>query len=111
MWKMTSIIILGLVLLFLGSLFIGKKVFSPYERSLDSQLRQAEQNSPQTAEAVRKQVYFRKARLALSSFDLVGGLTTHDLETIPSISLTFPFFYLLACFWLILGLKKPKRDQ
>jgi hypothetical protein len=111
MRKMTIIVLSGLVLLFLGSLFIGPIVFSSYERSLDSQLSQAEQtSSPEKAEAVRKRVHIRKVRLALSSFDLVGGLTTHELETIPTLNRFFPFFYLLACFWLILGLKRPKRD-
>ena len=111
MRTMTIIVLSGLVLLCLGSLFIGPKVFSSYERSLDSQLSQAEQTtSPEKAEAVRKRVHFRKARLALSSFDLVGGLTNQDLETIPTFNRFFPFFYLIACFWLILGLKKPKRE-
>lgn len=110
MRKMTIIVMLGLVLLSLGSLFAGRQVFSPYERNLDYQLSQAEKNSPEVAETVKKQVYFRKARLALSSFDLVGGLTTRELEAIPTYSRIFPFFYLLACFWLILGLKKPGRE-
>jgi hypothetical protein len=97
--------------LFLGGLFFGQKVFSPYERSLDRQLSHAEQTSPETAEVVRKRVHIRKVRLALSSFDLIGGFTSHELETIPTQSHAFPFFYLLACFWLILGLRKPKRDR
>jgi hypothetical protein len=112
MRTMTIIVLSGLVLLFLGSLYFGPKAFYSYERSLDNQLSQAEQNSsPETARAVRKHVYYRKARLAMSSFDLVGGLTTHDLEAIPTYSRAFAFYFLLACFWLILGLKKPKRDK
>lgn len=111
MRTMTIIILSALVLLFLGGLFIGLKVFSSYERSLDSQLSQAEQtSSPENAQEIRKKVNFRKARLALSSFDLVGGLTNKDLENIPTYSRFFSFFYLLACFWLILGLRKPKRE-
>ncbi len=111
MWKMTSIIILGLVLLFLGSYFIGQKVFSPYERSLDETIAKAQtdQVSPEAAKAIQKKARFRKVRLALSSFDLMAGFTNQELEAIPSFSLAFPFFYLLACFWLILGLRKPKR--
>jgi len=110
MRAITIIVLAVLVLLFLGSLFIGPKVFSSYERSLDLQLTQAEQSSPEVARAVRKQVYYRKARLALSSFDLMGGLTTRDLEAIPTYSRAFAFYFLVACFWLVLGLKKPKRD-
>ena len=111
MRAMTIVILAALVLLFLGSLFIGPRVFSSYERNLDQQLSQAEQtSSPETYHQVRKRVNFRKVRLALSSFDLVGGLTNHDLETIPTYSRFFPFLYLLACIWLILGLRKPKRE-
>jgi hypothetical protein len=112
MWKMTLIIMSGLVLLSLGSLYIGPKVFSSYERSLDETIAQSQtdQVSPEVAKAIQKRARFRKVRLAFSSFDLMAGFTNQELEAISSISLTFPFFYLLACFWLILGLKKPKRD-
>lgn len=51
---MTIIVLAVLVLLFLGSLVIGPGVFSSYERGLDLQLTQAQQSSPETAEAVRK---------------------------------------------------------
>lgn len=107
---MTMIVLSGLVLMFLGSLCIGPKVFSPSERSLVSQLNQAEQLSPEIAQTVRERVNFRKARLAFSSFDLMGGLTDRDLEIIPSLSLAFPFYCLLASLWLVLGLKKPRQD-
>ncbi|MEJ2068855.1 MAG: hypothetical protein P8X65_03075 [Syntrophobacterales bacterium] len=111
MRTMTIIVLAGLVLLFLGSLFIGPKVFSSYERSLDSQLSQAEKTLPPAiAKQVRKRVNYRKVRLALSSFDLVGGLTNHDLEAIPTYSRAFSFYFLLACLWLVLGLRKPRRE-
>jgi hypothetical protein len=112
MRKMTLIVLTGLVLLFLGSLFAGYKVFSPEERSLapSHQVGQAEQTSPEVAAATQKKAQLRKVRLALSSFDLIAGFTDKELEAIPTISLTFPFFYLLACFWLILGLRKPSKD-
>lgn len=111
MRTMTLIVLSALVLLFLGSLYIGPRVFSSYERSLDQQLLQAEQSSPETSHAVRKHVYFRKARLAMSSFDLVGGLTTRDLENIPNYNRLFPFVYLIACIWLVFGLRKARRDR
>ena len=111
MRAMTIVVLSALVLLFLGSMFIGPKVFSSYERSLDDQLSQAEKTlSPENVKEVRKGVNYRKVRLALSSFDLVGGLTNKDLEAIPTYSRFFPFLYLLACIWLILGLRKPKRE-
>lgn len=112
MWKATIIVLTGIVLLFLGSLFWGQKVFSPEERSLElnSHISQTEQVSPEAAKGIRKRDNIRKIRLALSSFDLVAGFTSRELEAIPTYSLAFPFYYLLACFWLILGLRKPKRD-
>jgi hypothetical protein len=110
MRTMTVVVVSALVLLFLGSLFVGRKVFSSYERNLNQQLTQAEKASPETAQAVRKSVYYRKARLAMSSFDLVGGLTTRDLENIPNYNRLFPFVYLIACLWLVFGLRRPKRD-
>ncbi len=102
----------GLVLLFLGSLFVGQRVFSPEERSLkfNRQISQADQVSPEVANEIRKRENIRKIRLALSSFDLVAGFTSRELEAIPTYGRAFPFFILLACFWLILGLRKPKRD-
>lgn len=108
----TTIVILGIVLLFLGSMFIGQRVFSSYERSLDESIQasHANQTSPEAAEASRKRANFRKARLALSSFDLLAGFTNLELEAIPTYSRTFSFFFMLACFWLILGLRKPNRD-
>ena len=108
----TIIVLTGIVLLFLGSLFVGPKVFSSYERSLDESIvqSQTDQVSPEAAKAIQKRAQFRKVRLALSSFDLMAGFTNQELETIPTFSLAFPFFYLLACFWLILGLKKPRRE-
>jgi len=102
----------GIVLLFLGSLYIGHQIISPYERSLDETINanDADQSSPATNEAAKKRARFRKARLALSSFDLVAGFTNQELEVIPTHSRTFSFIFMLACFWLILGLRKPKRD-
>jgi len=108
----TIIVILGIVLLFLGSIFFGQKVFSSYERSLDESIQASYTNqmSPEAAHAARKKANFRKARLALSSFDLLAGFTNRELEAIPTYSRTFSFFFILVCFWLILGLRKPKRD-
>lgn len=110
MRTMTIVIVSALVLLFLGSLYFGPWAFSSYERSLDDQLAQAKHSSPETARAVRKNVYYRKARLAMSSFDLVGGLTTRELEAIPNYNRLFPFVYLIACLWLVFGLRKAKRN-
>ncbi len=109
MKKATAIILAGIVLLFIFSLFAGQRIFSDYERNLSGSdhLQQASNTSPQAAAAAQKRANFRKARLAVSSFDLVAGFTNQELENIPTQSPAFPFFYLLACFWLVLGLKKP----
>lgn len=112
MRKATIIALTGIVLLFLGSLFVGQRVFSPEERSLKftRPISKADQVSPEAANEIRKRDNIRKIRLAFSSFDLIAGLTSRELEAIPTYSLAYPFFYLLACFWLILGLRKPRKE-
>lgn len=110
MKKATAAILAGTVLLFLASLIAGHKLFSSYERNLSmSHIQQSEGLSHEAAQAVQKRDGFRKARLAFSSFDLMAGLTNQELENIQTLSLSFPFFLLLVCFWLILGLRKPTR--
>jgi hypothetical protein len=112
MKKGTAIILAGIMVLFLVSLYAGQKIFSAYERDLSvSGYDKPVNESPEAALAAKKRANFRKARLAFSSFDLLAGFTNKELENIPTYSLAFPFFYLLACFWLILGLRKPKREQ
>jgi hypothetical protein len=45
-------------------------------------------------------------RQAFISFDLMGGLTEQDLDNMTLTSRRFAtFFFLLACLWLVLGLK------
>ena len=112
MIKGTAIILAGIVVLFLVSLFAGPKIFFAYERDLSaSGYDQPVNDSPEAALAAKKRANFRKARLAFSSFDLLAGFTNKELETIPTYGLAFPFFYLLACFWLVLGLRKPTRER
>ena len=102
----TIIIVTVIFLMFLGSLFMGSKVFSPIHRSLDRQLTQAGQMPPQTAQVIRKTVEYKKFRLAFGSFDLVGGLTIQELEDLTNPSLrVLSFFFLFACVWVIFGLK------
>jgi hypothetical protein len=102
MKKATAIILAGLVLLFLISLFAGQKLFSAAERELS-------RSESTTGAGAPVKVDFRKVRLAFSSFDLIAGLTHRDMEVISTQSLAFPFYFLLASLWLALGLRKSRR--
>jgi hypothetical protein len=102
----TIVIVGGIFLLFLASLYLGPKVFSPYERSLGRQLTQTKHMSPETAQATRKIVQYKKVRLAFGSFDLMGGLTVQDLDDLTSpFYRVLSFFFLFACLWVTFGFK------
>jgi hypothetical protein len=106
MRTVTLIILSGVFLLFLASLCLGPKQFSPYERSLDRQLAQTQHMSPATAQVVRKKVWMQKVGMAFGSFDLVNGLIEQDLEFMSLPYFRFlSFFFLFACLWVIFGLK------
>jgi hypothetical protein len=105
MKKATAVILAGLVLLFLISLFAGHKLFSASERELS----RSAHSQPATGAEAPGKVDFRKFRMAFSSFDLAAGLTPKDIEAISMQSLAFPFYFLLASLWLALGLRKPQR--
>jgi hypothetical protein len=47
---------------------------------------------------------YKRVKLALGSFDLVNGLTKHELETIDT-GRSLGFYYLVACLWLVLGMR------
>jgi hypothetical protein len=103
MAKGVAVILIGLVILSLFSIVAGQRVFPPAERNL---YRGGEVQS----EHLKEKSDLRKIRLAFSSFDLVAGLTNHELETLPTNDQTFFFLYLLACLWLLWGLKKAPRQ-
>ncbi len=106
MRTVTLIIITGLLLMFLGSLYLGSKEFSPYERRLDGQLTHAKYLPPKAAQATLKIAEYKKVRLAFRSFDLVGGLTVQDLDVLTEPCYrALSFFFLFACLWVIFGLK------
>jgi hypothetical protein len=109
MRTVTIIIVTGIILLFLGSLYIGPKVFSNYECRLDRQLTQARHMPPQTPQITRKMVEYKKIRLAFGSFDLMGGLTMQELKDLAKPSpRVLSFFFLFACFWVIFGFKMQR---
>ncbi len=111
MKKATAVILIGFILLFLGSLYAGQKIFTESERrlALVDNLSQGAP-SPEAAAAARERAEFRKVRLAMSSFDLANGLTPRDLENISSTDRAFAFYFLMASIWLALGLRKPRRS-
>jgi hypothetical protein len=110
MKKATAIIVAGIMLLFVGSLIAGQKLFSPQERRLS-----ASGSPPPAAGGVSEAAAasqpsdYRNIRLAFSSFDLMAGLTNRDLENLQAHGLTYAFLSLLAAFWLVLGLRLAKR--
>lgn len=113
MKKATAVILVGLILLFFGSLYAGQKIFSESERrlALTDRLSQANAPSPEAAAAARERAEFRKVRLAMSSFDLANGLTPRDLEVISTSGRSFAFYFLMASIWLALALRRPKRGE
>ena len=107
MKKATAIILGGIVLLFLFSLYAGSKLYTADERNLALNTK-VDKSAPET-EAAKKRAEFLKVRLAFGSFDLAAGLTPRDLEAISAQGMAFPFYFLLASLWLALGLRKPGR--
>jgi hypothetical protein len=69
---------------------------------------------PPTAPGEMSWNTYNKAKMALGSFDLVNGLTRHDLETLDT-HRSFSFYYLVACLWLAAGMRfkfrRPHRRQ
>jgi hypothetical protein len=109
MERATAIILTGFVLLFVTSIVVGKRVFSPGEREmLQSQQTQQVDSAGRSVEtALDKRARMRHARIAFSSFDLLGGLTSREIINIGTMDQSFHIFYLLSCVLLIIGLRKP----
>jgi len=102
----TIVIVGGIFLLFLASFFLGPRIFSAYERSLDRQLAQTQYMSPQAAQETRKIIEYKKVRLTFGSFDLVGGLTAQELDDLANpFYRVLSFIFLFACLWVIFGFK------
>ena len=109
MERATAIILTGLVLLFVTSIVVGQRVFSPGEQEI-AQLHQTQQSdsADQSVESILdKRTRMRNVRIAFSSFDLLGGLTNSEIINIGTMDQSFHIFYLLACVLLIIGLRKP----
>lgn len=91
--------LLGLLLLFGAGLVTGLHVFAPWERLWTDQ-----SGDPAPAPGEMSWHTYKKAKLALGSFDLVNGLTKHDLERIGT-DRSLGFYFLVGCLWLALGLR------
>jgi len=55
---------------------------------------------------------YKRVKQELGSFDLVNGLTRHDLDAMRADD-NVGFYYLIACLWLVvgmrLGLRRPAK--
>jgi len=99
MKKAVVFTLLGIFLLFGAGLVAGWQVIDPRDRILVDQ-----PGDPALPPGEMNWNTYKKTKLALSSFDLVNGLTKHDLETMHTHN-SLGFGYLLACLWLVLGLR------
>jgi hypothetical protein len=105
MKKAVAFSLLGLLLLFGAGLAAGSQVFAPWERYLAEQ-----PGDPPPAPGEMSWNSYKKTKLALGSFDLVNGLTKHDLETIGA-DRSLGFGFLLVCLWLALGMRLSLRPR
>jgi hypothetical protein len=105
MKKAIAFILLGIVFLVGVGLMAGWHVFGPRDRILVDK-----PGYPPLAPAEMSWNAYKKTKLALGSFDLVNGLTKHDLETLH-VHNNLGFYYLVACLWLVLGLRLCRRPR
>ncbi|MFZ5449031.1 MAG: hypothetical protein ACOZFS_10400 [Thermodesulfobacteriota bacterium] len=105
MKKAVLLTLAGIFFLFGAGLVAGLHVFEPWDRILADK-----PGTPPPAPGEMSWNTYKKTKLALGSFDLVNGLTKHDLETIPT-DRSLGFYYLLACLWLALGLRLGLRRR
>jgi len=113
MGKAVAAFTIGLVCLFLFSFYLGSKVISTWERKASIENRLENRHSHAVTSLAEKEVRGKKARLALSSFDLANGLTLKELEDIslePKYRFS-AFLFLVASLWLVAALRKPGRHQ
>jgi hypothetical protein len=103
MKKALAFTLLGILVLFGLSLAASLQVSQPWDRILVDQ-----PGDPPLAPGEMSWNTYEKAKLALGSFDLVNGLTKHDLETMNTHN-SLGFYFLVGCLWLVLGLRLWKQ--
>ncbi len=109
MAKAISVFLAGLILLTILSFFWGRHVFTTQAGWFqENQVGQAVQSD--STYLAERQARIRKARIIFGSFDLVNGLTTDDLENLlfQPHHRYFAFVWLLACLWMVWGLRKAR---
>jgi hypothetical protein len=114
MRKAIAVFMLGLVCLFIGSITVGKNIFSSWERrgAAESQLGK-DNNSHGLKSHSEREAQSKRIRLAMNSFDLANGLTFKELEDIslePKYRFS-AFLSLVASLWLVALLRKPRGNQ
>jgi len=101
--------LLGLFLLFGAGLVAGLHVIEPQERLLVDN-----PADPPLAPGEMSWDTYKKIKLALGAFDLVNGLTKHELETLHTDN-RLGFYFLVVSLWLALALRlgprRPLRDK
>jgi hypothetical protein len=112
MKKAVIFTLLGFFLLFGVSLAANDYMFKRLGRILVNK-----PGDPSTPAGEMSWNAYKKIKLTLGSFDLVNGLTKHDLDTLNTED-SLGFYYLIACLWLVLGLRlglrrplKPRRPE
>ena len=103
MKKAVLFTLLGIMLLFGAGLVVGRTLSDPRDRILVDK-----PGTPPPAPGEMSWDAYKKTKLALGSFDLVNGLTKHDMETLH-VHNSLGFYYLVACLWLVLGLRFSSR--
>ena len=108
-----AIFLIGIGLLFLGSMVCGRKVFSPAERELAPAISSEQKQIAGANDLGEKKADYKKIRFAFSSFDLVAGITLRELETTPlNPGYRFvSFLFLIACLWLVFALRRFGRPS
>ncbi len=105
MKKAVVFALFGIFSLFWVGLVSGLQVFEPWDRILADR-----PGTPPPAPGEMSWNSYKKVKLALRSFDLVNGLTKHDLETMNS-DPSLGFYSAMACLWLALALRYGHRRR
>ena len=63
---------------------------------------------PPTAPGEMSWNTYNKVKMSMGSFDLVNGLTRHDIEALDA-HRSLSFYYLVGCLWLAAGMRLKFR--
>lgn len=105
-----AVFLTGVILLFLGSITLGRKALPPAWRELNSVSSPAQGPYELGPDGTPEKITFsdyKKLKITCSSFDLMGGLTRKEMENLPE-HRGFAFYWLLACLLLLLSLRRSE---